>query len=408
MIAFGFIATVLFGVLAWRDLKTTLLFLVAAAPIYLWRFDVLGIPTTMLEVWVWIFFAAWVIRSLKEKPWRLARCTPSAFLSLRLPITVILAAGILSLFIAPDFFAALGILKAYFVEPLILFVALVSILKRDDLPRLLAALAGSVLVLSLGGLAQTFTGLGIPAPWDIEGRITSVFAYPNALGLFVAPIISALLVFGRKPRAFFVWAIAFGINAIVAAETEAALVAIPASLVLVAFLSQKKSLRTGVLAIGVAFLLAVLLSSSIKDKVTLRDWSGEVRRSQWSETWIMLTDEPVQFIFGAGLSGYPRAIEPYHKDTRFEIFQYPHNIFLNIWVELGLLGLLGFLLLAYTLAKIVWRHRQDRFVLAGTAALLTMFVHGLVDVPYFKNDLAILTWSFVAVIILATHKPETV
>jgi hypothetical protein len=34
------------------------------------------------------------------------------------------------------------------------------------------------------------------------------------------------------------------------------------------------------------------------------------------------------------------------------------------------------------------------------SAMTVLFVHGLVDVPYFKNDLSILFWFLVAVMIV--------
>lgn len=102
----------------------------------------------------------------------------------------------------------------------------------------------------------------------------------------------------------------------------------------------------------------------------------------------MLADNP---LLGAGLNGYPTALAPYHDATFYEIFQYPHNIFLNVWSELGLLGLTGLIIGAVLIARTTWRRKNDVLVLAFSAALLVMLIHGLVDVPFFKNDLAILT-----------------
>ena len=111
--------------------------------------------------------------------------------------------------------------------------------------------------------------------------------------------------------------------------------------------------------------------------------------------------------FGAGLSGYPAALSPYHKDTFFEIFQYPHNIFLNFWSELGLGGLLVLLVMTIkiirqTIKTIKIKPRQI-LTLAAVAALLQMAIHGLVDVPFFKNDLAVMTFVLLAMISASTN-----
>ena len=120
----------------------------------------------------------------------------------------------------------------------------------------------------------------------------------------------------------------------------------------------------------------------------LQDSSGLVRRAQWSETLTMLADRP---FLGAGLNGYPAALAPYHDATFYEIFQYPHEIFLNSWSELGLIGLIALFIGAILVARTTWRRKDEVLVLAFAVAILTMTIHGLVDVPFFKNDLAILT-----------------
>jgi O-antigen ligase len=143
-----------------------------------------------------------------------------------------------------------------------------------------------------------------------------------------------------------------------------------------------------------------------RNKLLLQDYSGQVRLSQWSETVAFLKDN---LFFGAGLNGYPEALTQYHNPTLYEIFQYPHNIFLNTWVELGVLGLIALIWFSHLIFSSILRRRPKdlpelirlsakgrHLQLALFAALLTIFIHGLVDVPYFKNDLSLLTWTLLA------------
>jgi O-antigen ligase len=109
----------------------------------------------------------------------------------------------------------------------------------------------------------------------------------------------------------------------------------------------------------------------------------------------MLKDHPV---FGGGLSGYPGRVAPYHDAYWIELFQYPHNIILNFWSELGLAGLAGFLWIVgrfYAVAAAAYRKGGEWLPAALMAAMAALLVHGLVDVPYFKNDLAFLFWIIV-------------
>jgi len=82
---------------------------------------------------------------------------------------------------------------------------------------------------------------------------------------------------------------------------------------------------------------------------------------------------------------------------------FPHNIVLNFWSELGLLGLLAFGWIVVATALAAWRGWRRGapewrpLQLGVMLALLAVVVHGLVDVPYFKNDLALEFWGLVAV-----------
>jgi len=84
-----------------------------------------------------------------------------------------------------------------------------------------------------------------------------------------------------------------------------------------------------------------------------------------------------------------------------EIYLYPHNIVLNFWSELGFLGLLLFLWIALKYLWLVFINyfkKRDGFTLGLCLAMLVILIHGLVDVPYFKNDLAAMFWLFIAML----------
>ena len=154
----------------------------------------------------------------------------------------------------------------------------------------------------------------------------------------------------------------------------------------------------------------------------------------WKETWSMLHDN--RLIGGAGLANYQKSVAPYHasgiyirnNDPDFdeqikisleyqqktwqpiEIYLYPHNIFLNFWSETGLFGLFVFILLMLT---VVWRYRKVRnpenkaLYLVILAVFATIWVHGLVDVPYFKNDLSVLFWFFAGLSVICARAKKT-
>jgi O-antigen ligase len=113
----------------------------------------------------------------------------------------------------------------------------------------------------------------------------------------------------------------------------------------------------------------------------------------------MLRDHP---IFGAGLSGFATVLAPYWNKTNIDRFTYPHNIVLNFWTETGLLGLAAFAWLLIAGLVMSWRgyrraSGQWQVIHLGVfLALVAVIVHGLVDVPYWKNDLSLEFWTILS------------
>ena len=91
-----------------------------------------------------------------------------------------------------------------------------------------------------------------------------------------------------------------------------------------------------------------------------------------------------------------------------ETHPYPHNFYLALWLELGFLGLLVFWgMLVKFFASIFRRIKNNpsskRFLLAVAGAMIVILIHGLVDTPYFKNDLSVLFWLIIGLSVLPNH-----
>jgi len=342
--------------------------------------------------------------------------------------------------------SALGIWKAYFFEPILLFILILNVLPgKKGRNKIIAGLALGAVGTAIFAIFQQATGLFIfNSFWaNLENRrVTSWFGYPNAVGLFLAPVIMILSgylasIFKNKGKIYcfkkilIITTIVISTLAIYFAKSEGALIALlAAGLLFLFFLPKKGKIITPIIVIfSVAFIIFnPQLKSYIVDKITLNDLSGEIRKQQWRET--LLTLKGQNFILGNGLSGYSQAIAPYHQEGIFfnrdkmenfhsilygnaelrakywqpvEIYLYPHNIFLNFWSELGLLGMLIFIwLITKFLVKSlnIFLRKRKYLALGLFGAMITILVHGLVDVPYFKNDLSAL--FFIILTLLAS------
>lgn len=424
-----------FGVIAWKNLSWAITILMALLPSYLIRFKIFSLPTTLLECMLLIIILIWFIqeswlrirkRLKKEIPYQPYPFTPQ--------IILLISAATLAMWLSPNSWQAFGLWRAYFLEPILFFLIFINVIdKREKLERIFMALGISALAISLLAFWQKFMPLGINFFgyyfWPISNkswqeaasrRVTSFFEYPNAVGLFLGPIV--ILSFGwlvatfkkLKLNLFQVTVILFSGIAIFWAQSEAALLSLGLAMILFGLFFSKRS-RILTSLILVLILIAVVLTpvkNYLFEKLTLQDFSGQVRLQIWQETLAMLKDNP---LLGAGLSGYQTKIIPYHKSGRIikgnfqpiEIYLYPHNIILNFWSELGFLGLLAFLWLFYEYFRRsikFWRESKNYYYriwsLTLILVLLTIIIHGLVDVPYFKNDLAVMFWFFCGALII--------
>lgn len=428
-----------------------LLVIITALPAYLIRFKLLGLPLTFLEIMILIAFTVWFIKSflpglpalLKNKPARLNY--PYA-----VEIILMLIISLIAVSTAGWSTAALGIWKAYFFEPALLFILLFNIFKdKKDWLKIFGALAVSAATVSLFAIFQRLTGLFIANPfWAASAtrRAVSFFGYPNAVGLYLAPLVimlsgwlasldwkDGLFFHDKLKKIFLILTIAASILAIYFAKSEGALIGLAAGFFVFALIASRKSritilILTVLIGLGVYFYAPA--RNLIIEKATLSDLSGSIRKEQWKETLKMLNNS--RLISGAGLDGYQAAVKPYHQEGIFfnrdhlenfdaraygsaelrakywqpvEIYLYPHNIFLNFWSELGIFGALLFtwiiikhLFISLSLGlKLKRRQETDKYLAFGLlAAMITIIVHGLVDVPYFKNDLALMFWIILA------------
>jgi O-antigen ligase len=151
----------------------------------------------------------------------------------------------------------------------------------------------------------------------------------------------------------------------------------------------------------------------------MQDRSGQIRVAMWGEATEFLIAHPIT---GAGLASYAAKITPYHtlvNGEKIEIFSLPHNLFLSIYVNLGLLGLISFILIIYCYFKILISNFQfpisnkfsisqfPNFSIYLSASMLTLLVMGLVDTPYIKNDLAIFFWLLPALSIIIDQEKKS-
>jgi O-Antigen ligase len=324
-----------------------------------------------------------------------------------IPALLFILAGAISVLVAPSRTAGLGLYRAYIIEPIAFAFVLMHAVTTWR--RALVVLAGFGVAGIVLGVANSIVVIAALRGHTYDVTQTPpvvIYTTANAVALFLGPLIAvAASLFlhgsGRELR------IGSGVFL---------LVAVPSMLL---SFSRGGYLAVAVVAVGLALshprrwrLLAGLVVAGIllilippirhRIEIEFQNVGGTTffgragRLELWSATLKMLSHSP---IFGAGLSGFADRIGPYWNANHPERFIDPHNIVLNFWVETGLLGVLAFAWLLVVVIRICWEGWRQadaawRPIFLGVLlAMVAIIVHGLVDVPYFKNDLSLMFWA---------------
>jgi putative inorganic carbon (HCO3(-)) transporter len=382
---------------------------VAAAPLYVVRWRIGPVPTTLLELLIVATIALYVIAMLSGTAPRLSR-TP-----LDVPIVLLLFAGAVGIFVAPDHRGALGIFRAYMLEPVLVYYIAVAVLApREAVEKVLAAWAAGAIAFSVFDLF--IFGHAVATHTLVPGHAQAAFNIdPNSVALYLEPLIGlsagfALLGSGLHRRvAIVAWAVMLAAE--LATLSRGGLLALAALAVIAAVTLPTARVRMGILAGAVAAALALLLAPVTGPRLLHildpRVGTFTIRGQIWAATARMLRDHP---LFGAGINAYQSTMVPYRAGDPYLVPEpYPHNIFLSSWTELGLLGLAAFAWILVALIVMPWgayRRAQPagRALYWGLGAAFTMLlVHGLVDTPYWKNDLSLEFWVLAAITIISVR-----
>lgn len=393
-------------------------------PLYTVKLSIFKMPVTLLDAMIIISF---IVFFFDYKIYRLSYLK-KVFDNVKFKILlgVIVLAVAISVFVAPDLKTALGIWKSYFIEAIVFYIMFVNVVrKKRQIESIVLFLGLSALSLSIYAIVQHFTKFGIPSPYGYEdpSRVTSVFPYPVALVLYLGPIIGIYLgllsgkIAGKLKEFIPFWFVLLVlVSSILAAYwtySRGFLIALLIAVLAVSYFAwDNKKLKWGVVAIVLLVSILIFtipgLSERFVSVFTGDDNSTNVRLVMWQGTWRLIKAHP---IFGAGLSGFPSLYDQYREARHIELLKYPHNIILNFWVELGIIGLASFIWLFVLVFKLIFEKlkkvrekiiEQDyKFLLLGLlAAFIMIIVHGMIDVPYFKNDLAVMFWGIIGLLVV--------
>jgi len=399
-----------------RIIHGALFFLALVLPMYLVRFTI-GVPTTVLEVVTWVVF----VGILLSAPDRIKKALMDRDHLITIGILLILLGGVVGLRVSHHAVQSAGLFKGYLITPLVAGLLVVLGGKKGRKMVEWGAICAGFIV-SLTSLGQWVLHTGLP-----DGRIVGVYALdtgasPNYLALFVAPV--AILAYGMalsasRTRMQRTIAIIFALSmsaSVVLSQSRAGIAVILFALVWFVWMTlraraglQKRVdvLFTGIaiicIAIAVVMGIPRLLANPHSGRISS---SNNIRYEIWKTTIQKII--PVYPITGVGFGefqtvftqmtrtqvNYPEYIAPWALT--------PHNIILALWVDTGLVGVIGFLIVCVGVCRRIPRSS------IWFAVFVSILLFGVVDTPILKNDLGAFFWMIVGGSTVWFAKKETV
>jgi O-antigen ligase len=293
--------------------------------------------------------------------------------------------------------------------------------RRDQLMRLVTFACLALAVMGAAGCIQRIQGVEVnPSYVDqtlnegMPGRVYAFYENPNAFGevlLLLIPLAVALMLCskGWLGRLIGFGSAALGCVAMAMTYSRAGWIGLAVAAVLFVVLWNRKLIPVGIV---VAFLGLALLPDTVFHRIltifNTSDTSTNSRFPYYYAAAEFLKMRPLQGA-GLGTDAVRSAIADLNLFHGKDHFVHCHNIYLQVWCETGLLGLISFV------GGILWTvkegaraarralcHPQTRMVVIGAiSALLGTMVCGLADYIWNYPRVMLIFWFVCAIALSA-------
>ena len=384
-------------------------------PAYLIRFSILGVPTTAVESLIYFVFLMWLVSLFLEKDNSKLRKIKDIVVTNKLLVFglfLFLLGAFASSLMSDDIIVSLGLFKAYFLDTFIFLLLFISVISVNNLKYVLLSFTSSGLAVTLVSYIYFYKGI-----LTYDGRLEAIFNSPNFLAMSLAPLILVLVwvllnkdIYKKyRVSTFFMLALVSAL--FLATYSFGAFLAIFIALVVLCVLNTSSTpIRFLILTLAFSLLLSFGGYKFEEIKLFLNnDRSSFASREMiWDSSYRILKDN---YIKGVG----PGMFQPEYlayKDTNKSPYlewavPYPHNIFLAFWIQNGILGFSGFIVILFWMLKKVFNLRNQND-LSGKISILVvsyfvyLILHGMVDTPFWKNDLALSFFLFIALLLVVS------
>ncbi|MDD2766864.1 MAG: O-antigen ligase family protein [Candidatus Moranbacteria bacterium] len=392
-------------------IQTCLALSILLLPIAHFKTILFGIPLYSVEMPVGVALMIYLYGCIKKVFYPLRNATESK--ALFVGIVLFCGGAILSFVANPFSWTGLGMIKTWFLVPT-LFVWLWTETKpeKKHIDTMLFLWLGVIASVSLLALEYFFQG-----EMTFDNRLSAWYASPNYLAFFLAPGILLVHYFFFHP--IFVnkkWSKRMMIGVFfsllfVLFHTHSYAVWMSILLAEGLFFFLKRTQNTPatqekqIVFFLLFFLFTFLFFESGSEKwqalTSFHERSSLASRIMiWKVSATAIAENPV---FGIGIGRFQEVYLSYQ--SHFPLYlewavPQPHNLYMALWLQTGIIGLFSFLFLVFVWIKKMLSfgknvHHADDIQKRSAlfVALLSFFlVLGFVDTPFFKTDLAFIFW----------------
>lgn len=387
-------------------------FILLFAPAYYIKFNFKGLSLNLLMLWIGIIWFTFIVIQSKNKKWiAFWEFVKNIDRKIFILICLFFLSGVFSLFLPNFSLSKLGQFIVLFFQPItVFFIAGYGWRQtRSSKNFFLSVIYLLIGTMGFYSIIQYLTLFGLPSEYwgnTIEPRrAIGFFSHPNFYSLFSAPLLAFLIadleirLNNFKSNWIFVFAWIVGACGMTLSLSRSGWLGLGMAIIIYFLFSSKNKLKKILLCLGVIGTIITISIPNLRWRIILPFYgekSAVSRLSLWQTGWKGIKESP---IFGLGLKGFANNWQRLNADPNLDSHNYPHNIFLNFWLETGLLGLFSF---AGLIGLHIYRGLKNRTnpILFGTALfLITFLFQGLLDNPYFKNDLALIFWIILSLAI---------
>ncbi len=405
------VALITLFVLIYARPSTGLALTLFLTPYYLMPRPLFDRAFSMVEIVALLTFTAWAIQWLgarNDEGWPTLRSIWRAMTPLDKGLGLFVIAGSLTLLWVDFLGVAVTDLRQMILQPLTIYIVLRTMpLTQPERWRIIDFLLLTGLIVSVIGFYQAVSGIDVITAEAGSRRLRSIFGTPNNAALFLGrlvPLAAAVVLIGGDKRRRWAYGVigALMIGATVLTMSRGGLLlGLPAGVGLVLVLAWGR-IGAWLVAGGAALLALALIPLTrlprFANLIDFSEGSSFFRIQLWDSTLQLISDHPLT---GVGLDQFLYAYRGHYilpAAWQQPDLSQPHNVLLNYWVRLGLLGLI-----AGTWIQVAfWRMglaAQKRLKARGDTERWAMVVgllgsmaaflaHGLVDETHFVIDLA--------------------